>query len=230
MFPRKMQIDDGVFNLAMTEQHLDGAQISARFEQVRGVTVPQRVRRDMLPDPSSLRCQSASFPRNFGGDGNVRSPVLYCAGKKIVLRLHPAPIDTERLQKFFAQGNITVMSAFPLADVNHHPLAVDIGDLKTAQFRAPDTRRVQGHEHRAVEEVTGRVDELRYFLGTQDLRELAIAFGSRNIFEQIASLQRLDIEEAERRYMLLHGAGIQLLLLKQVGLILAQVLRAEPVG
>jgi hypothetical protein len=30
--------------------------------------------------------------------------------------------------------------------------------------------------------------------------------------------------------MLLHGAGVQLLLLKQVGLILAQVLRTEPVG
>jgi hypothetical protein len=30
--------------------------------------------------------------------------------------------------------------------------------------------------------------------------------------------------------MLLHGAGVQLLLLKQVGLILTQVLRTEPVG
>src|ERR1700733_11704886 len=59
---------------------------------------------------------------------------------------------------------------------------------------------------------------------------LAIAFGSRNIFEQITSLQRLDIEEAERRHMQLHSASIQLLLLKQVGLILAQVLRTEPVG
>src|SRR6266849_3766962 len=35
---------------------------------------------------------------------------------------------------------------------------------------------------------------------------------------------------AERRHMQLHGAGIQLLLLKQVGLILAQVLWTEPVG
>ena len=135
-----MQIDDGVFNLAMTEQHLDGAQISARFEQVRGVTVPQRVRRDMLPDPSSLRCQSASFPRNFGGDGNVRSPVLYCAGKQKVLRLHPAPVDTERLEKLLAQRNIAIMTTFPLPDVNHHPLAVDIGDLQATQFRATDTR------------------------------------------------------------------------------------------
>jgi len=97
------------------------------------------------------------------------------------------------------------MSAFPLANVNHHPLAVDIGDLKAAQFCAADTRRVQGHEHRAVEEVTGRVDELRYFLRAQDLRKFAIPFGSRNIFEQITSLQSLDIEEAERGHMLLHG-------------------------
>jgi hypothetical protein len=57
-----MMIDDRVFNLAMTEQHLDGAQISAGFEQVRSVTVPQRVRRDMLPNPSALRRQLASLP------------------------------------------------------------------------------------------------------------------------------------------------------------------------
>ena len=225
-----MQIDDRVFNLAMTEQHLDGAQISAGFEQVRSVTVPQRVRRDMLPNPSALRCQLASLPRNLGGDGNVRSPVLHRAGKQIVLRLHPAPVDTERLQKLFAQRNIAIVTAFPLPDVNHHPLAVDIGDLKTAQFRAADTRRVQGHEHRAVEEVTGRVDELRYFLRAQDLRKFAVPFGSRNIFEQIPSLQSLDIEEAKRGHMLLHGTGVQLLLLKQVGLILTQVLRTELVG
>ena len=61
-----MQIDDRVFNLAMTEQHLDGAQISAGFEQVRGVTVPKRVWRDMLGDPRALRCLLASLPRNFG--------------------------------------------------------------------------------------------------------------------------------------------------------------------
>src|SRR6266849_3766961 len=90
----------------------------------------------MLGDPRALRCLLASFPRNLGSDGNVRSPVLQCAGKQIVLRLHPAPVDTKRLQKLFAQGNITVMSAFPLANVNHHPLAVDIGDLKTAQRSA----------------------------------------------------------------------------------------------
>ena len=115
-----MQIDDGVFNLAMTEQHLDGAQISAGFEQVRGRNCVVVCRwRDMLGDPRALRCLLASFrASNLGSDGNVRSPVLHRAGKQIVLRLHPAPVDTKRLQKLFAQGNITVvMSAFPLAEM-----------------------------------------------------------------------------------------------------------------
>ena len=46
----------------------------------------------------------------------------------------------------------------------------------------------------------------------------------------IPSLQSLDVEEAKRGHMLLHGAGVQLLLLKQVGLILTQVLWTELVG
>jgi len=122
------------------------------------------------------------------------------------------------------------VAGFALADVSHHALAVGIGDLKRAEFGARNTRRVQGHEHGAVEEVTGRVDEVRDFLGTQDLRELARAFGPGDIFEQITTLQRLDIEEAERGHMLLDSARVQLFLLKQVGLILAQVLRTELIG
>ena len=53
-------------SLAMPEQHLDGAQIRAGFQQVRGVAVPQRVRRDVLGDPRALRRLVASFPRNLG--------------------------------------------------------------------------------------------------------------------------------------------------------------------
>jgi hypothetical protein len=40
------------------------------------------------------------------------------------------------------------------------------------------------------------------------------------MFEQMASLQRLEVEEAKCGHMLLNRACIQLLLLKQVGLIL----------
>ncbi len=71
-----------------------------------------------------------------------------------------------------------------------------------------------------MEEVTGRVDKLLHFLRTQYLRELATPFGHRNIFEQIASLQRLEVEEAKCGHVLLNRACVQTLLVKQVGLIL----------
>ena len=58
--------------------------------------------------------------------------------------------------------------------------------FRSAQFRSADTRRVQGHQHRAMEQVAGRVDQLRYFLRTQDLGSRSrYRLGSRNIFEQI---------------------------------------------
>jgi hypothetical protein len=40
MSPGEMQIDRRLLKVAMPEQHLDGAQIGASFEQMRGKTVP----------------------------------------------------------------------------------------------------------------------------------------------------------------------------------------------
>ena len=48
-----MQINGGVFNLAMTEEHLDGAQVGTRFEQVSCKTVPEVMLRVALNLASS---------------------------------------------------------------------------------------------------------------------------------------------------------------------------------
>ena len=45
---RQMQIDRRVGKLGVSEQHLDGAKIGAGLKQVRGVAVPERVRRNPL--------------------------------------------------------------------------------------------------------------------------------------------------------------------------------------
>jgi len=37
---REMQIDGGLFEITMPQQHLDGAQIRACFKQMRGKAVP----------------------------------------------------------------------------------------------------------------------------------------------------------------------------------------------
>ncbi len=45
---RKMEVDGRLLEIAMAEQHLDGAQVGAGFEQVGGEAVAKRVRMDAL--------------------------------------------------------------------------------------------------------------------------------------------------------------------------------------
>ena len=45
---REVQIDRGLFEIAMSEQDLNGAEVGTRFEQVRREAVPMRMRMDVL--------------------------------------------------------------------------------------------------------------------------------------------------------------------------------------
>ena len=63
-------------------------------------------------------------------------------------------------------------------DVNHHPPAVDVGDLQLPELRVPHAGRVQDHEHRAVRQTVGGVDHPRHLLDAQDLRQPPRGFGS----------------------------------------------------
>jgi hypothetical protein len=60
---REMQVDGSDLEVAMAEQDLDGAQVSAGFEQVGGETMPQGVRMDLpVIEASSFRSNLAGTP------------------------------------------------------------------------------------------------------------------------------------------------------------------------
>jgi hypothetical protein len=40
MTMREMQVDGGLFEITMSQQHLDGAQVGSGFEQMRCKTMP----------------------------------------------------------------------------------------------------------------------------------------------------------------------------------------------
>src|ERR1700694_3677624 len=77
--------DQCVFELGMTQQYLNRAQIGTGLEQVGGIAVPQSVRRDMFADAGPLGGFPIGFPGRLGGDGDVRPPVLHSAGEQICL-------------------------------------------------------------------------------------------------------------------------------------------------
>ena len=64
----------------------------------------------------------------------------------------------------------------------------------------------------------------------EDLRQLSMPLGYRDILERVPPFQGLVEEEAESSYVLLYRACIELLVLKQMRLVLAQVFRSKLVG
>ena len=63
---RKMQIDGGLFQIAVAQQDLNGAQIGACFEQISGEAVTQRVGMDLFLDAGSLGGLLAGVPDGLG--------------------------------------------------------------------------------------------------------------------------------------------------------------------
>src|ERR1035437_2948690 len=122
------------------------------------------------------------------------------------------------------------MAALALTDVHHHALAIDISGFQVAHLGAAHASGIQRHEYSLVKQITGRADQQRYLIRAEDLRQLSMPLGHRDIIQQVVSFQRLVEEEAESGHVLLHRARIELLVLKQVGLILAKMIGSELVG
>src|SRR5271156_4142739 len=79
------------FQVAMPEEHLNGAQVGAGFEQMRGPTVTQGVRRDTLGKLGLLGGFPAGDPHHLVRDRTIRSAPI-AAGEQIHLGFAPAPV------------------------------------------------------------------------------------------------------------------------------------------
>jgi hypothetical protein len=76
-----MQVDRGFLQVAMTQKHLDSAQVGTSFQQVGSETVTQSMRMDVLVfKTSALRSALTGCPKNLGGDG-IACRVPSVAGK-----------------------------------------------------------------------------------------------------------------------------------------------------
>jgi hypothetical protein len=77
----------------MAEQDLNGAQIDAGFEQVRGEGVPQRVRMDGLRDPGPMSSVAARQEDRFHRDRLAST----CTGEEPVGGFPASPVTAQKL-------------------------------------------------------------------------------------------------------------------------------------
>jgi hypothetical protein len=238
MAPGQVQVDGGVGEFGMTEQNLDRAQIGTGFQHVSGETVPERVRRHMLTDPSKFRGLRHGLPDNLLCDGHVGPPVVDGAGEQICLRLHPAPILAQGVQQLRGQQDVAVTATLALANMNDHALAIDIADLEMAWFSASQAGRIQHHQHGAMREVLRGSNEPRHFLLTQYCGHPPLTLGKWNVIGKIRPSECLDEEKTQSSGTTFDGPRrefvvakqVNLVLANQVNLVLANMFWAEVIG
>jgi len=71
-----------------------------------------------------------------------------------------------------------VPPALAVLDMDEHGLAVDVLDLQIAHLAIPHAGRIEHHQHGAVQEVAGRIDQPCDFLDSQDRGQPARSPGS----------------------------------------------------
>src|ERR1019366_2040133 len=146
-----MEVDGGLFEIAMAYQDLNGAQIRARLEKMRGEAVTQRVGMDLFLDARTLDSFLARVPRCFRIDGLITVvPTVAWKQPFAGLSRQAAPVLTQFFQQFWAEHHISVNASLAALNVNHHPLAVDVTDFQVCQLGVPHSGGVERHQQNAM--------------------------------------------------------------------------------
>jgi hypothetical protein len=110
---REVQVNRGLFQIAMSKQHLDSAQVGPGFQQMRGKAMTQCVRMDV---PVLKACAFGRLltgsPEHLGGDRMTRC-MPSVAGKQPVRALasESTPLHAQRIQQSRTQHHIAVLAS-----------------------------------------------------------------------------------------------------------------------
>jgi hypothetical protein len=87
----EVQVEGGFFQICMTQENLNGSEIGTSLEQMRGKTVPQRMRMDTFLDVRSLGGVMTRMPNGFRIDGLITT-VAVVAGKEPLAGFSPQAV------------------------------------------------------------------------------------------------------------------------------------------
>ena len=153
----QVQVDHGGFKTAVAEVTLDGADIDARFQEVCGIGVPERMHAGFSgADLSGEPCAAEGALHRAFSHGMV--------SRACGLRITPhrrkdksrvamgGPVFAQDLEGSLRQGDETIFGAFTAVDVEHHAMTVDVSDFEMLGFLQPQTAGVDGGERARARE------------------------------------------------------------------------------
>ena len=186
--------------------------------------VPERVHRDPLAQPGSGAGRAAGCMQNLHVD-RLR---LIAAGEQPRLGPSQAPVRAQDAEQLGREHHGAVLAALAALDPDHHPHAVDVGDLQTDRLGRPQSRRIGRRQRDAGLQARHRFENAHHLVGVQDHRQLARLARVGDALRDLALPKRDAIEEPQRADRLVQRrprhAGRH-----QMNLEGADVLQAKPV-
>src|SRR5712691_2453292 len=165
-----LQVTHGGSDRGMAHQRLNGAQVKAGFEQVRGKAVAQRVDAVTAGDPSLA----------FGLVVDLLRPT----DSQLALRISSAgeqpgggpvefPVQTEFFEQSGRKQGVTILGAFCLLDADHLATAIDVCGLQIDDLADAQTGGVSGHQQDPVlGRPSTRKEPLEFLTAEQDWERL----------------------------------------------------------
>src|SRR5260370_9808265 len=103
MARRKMQVDGGLFEIAMAQQDLKGAQMRSCFEQMRGEAVAQRVRVYGFLESGPSSGSFTGMVDRLGSDGPITGVSMPARKQPDTgLSAQPVPVLPEFVKQLWA--------------------------------------------------------------------------------------------------------------------------------
>jgi len=199
-FLREVEVDHGGFELTVAHVALDYSWVDACLEKVCGVAVSEGVDGDA---PFFDAGRELGFSE--GPLGAVEGHV--CEGCGAFIAAAPPggedpdgvsvgyPVPAEQLQCLMGKGDVAVLGTLAAVDVDHHPVAVDVGDLDVEGLGDSEPAGVDGGEEDGVVECCNVVEDAEHLFFAQDTGEPLFPFCAEIGKDVPVALEDVDEEE-----------------------------------
>src|SRR5580658_1534501 len=182
---------------------------------MRREAMAQHVRMNLLGKSGTRSRDAAGGPDGLIRDGLIDTALACGAGKEVSARLFPLPITAQLLEQLRRKRYIPVARTLALANVDHHPLAVDVLYLDPCCFGSAYSGRIEQHKDHAVQAVGCGFDQPHDLLLAEHDRQLLWHLGENKIVVgEITPPQRALVQEPQCRDPNLNRTRLELLILQ----------------
>ena len=231
----KVEIDHGGFELGMAHVSLDNAQVDAGFEEMSGIGVAEGMNGDgfFADSSSNLGAAEGALDTTFS-HGRLS---VFCSsagsakGREEEARVTMGePIAAEQMKGGLGERDKAILGAFAAVDMDHHTVAVDIGDFEMESFVKPQSAGVNGRKIGIVLEGFDAGKNASDFFNAENGRKASFGLGSEDSEDVPVSLKDVFVEEAYAAIADAHGIGGPVINVLSVEEIVLEFLLGDQIG